>query len=109
MHPPFCLRRLENDAHPGMQGVGNAAQHAQGMALVAGGFQAADLLLGCFEQLGELLLGKAGLLAQRGYLQRDIPSLACVIKTGSKCRILQLFFEITVKIGFFHGSVLFRQ
>ena len=63
MHPAFRLRRLENDAHPGMQGVGNAAQHAQGMALVAGGLQAADLLLGCFEQLGELLLGKAGLLS----------------------------------------------
>ena len=88
MHPAFRLRRLENDAHPGMQGVGNAAQHAQGMALVAGGFQAADLLLGCFEQLGELLLGQPGLLAQRSDLQRDIPRLACFLKAVDERRIL---------------------
>ena len=88
MHPAFCLRRLEDDAHPGMQSVGNAPQHTQRMALIPRGFQAADLLLGCFEQLGELLLRQPGLLAQRSDLQRDIPRLACFLKAVGERRIL---------------------
>ena len=101
------LRRLEYDAHAGVQRAGDAPEHTQGVAFVAGRFQAADLLLRSFEQLCELLLGKPGLFAQRGDLQRDIPRLARVLKAGGKRRVLQLLFEVTVEIGFFHRLALY--
>ena len=64
------------------------------MAFVAGRLQAADLLLGGLEALGELLLGKPGLFAQGGDLQRHVPGLAGAFKAGGKPRVLHLIFEI---------------
>lgn len=55
--------RLEDDPEPSVQDFGDAAQGGQRVALVTGGFQAADLLLGGLEEFGEFLLGKPGLLA----------------------------------------------
>ena len=92
-----------------MQNFGNAPQGTEGVALVAGRLKPADLLLGGLEELREVFLGKPGLLAEGGDLQRHIPRLARVLKAGGKRRILQLFFEVTVKISFFHRSALFRQ
>jgi hypothetical protein len=109
MHPASRFRRLENDAHPGVQGIGNAAQHTQGVAFVAGRLEPANLLLRGFEQFREVLLRKPGLLAEGGNLQRDIPRLARALKAVGKRRILQLLFEVTVEIGFFHCSALFRH
>ena len=92
-----------------MQGLGHAAEHAEGVAFVAGRLKAADLLLGGLEKLRKVLLGKSSLLAQRGNLQRHIPRFARLLKAGGKRRVLQLSFEIAVEIGSFHCSALFRQ
>lgn len=42
-------------------------------------------------------------------LQRHIPSLAGMLETGGKGRILQLLFKIVVKIGYFHHGILLCQ
>ena len=54
---------LESHADSGPQGVRDAAQHAQRVAFVAGGLEAADLLLGSLQFSGQFLLGKAGFLS----------------------------------------------
>jgi hypothetical protein len=82
----FC--RLENDAHLGVQDAGDAAQGAKGVAFVTGRFKPADLLLRGFEEFREVLLRKPGLLAEGGNLQHDIPTLARVLKTSGKRRML---------------------
>src|SRR3990172_8575034 len=87
-----------------MQDVGDAAQGTERVAFVTGGLKPAALLLGGVEELREVLLGKPGLLAKGGDLQRHIPCLAGVLKAGGKRRIPQLLFEVTVEIGFFHRS-----
>ena len=56
-------RRFEFDSHPRVQGAGNSAQHAKGMAFVARRLKPADLLLRGLEKLGEVLLREPGTLA----------------------------------------------
>src|ERR1044071_611810 len=109
MHPIFAFHWLKYDTHAGMQDVGDPAQGAEGMAFIAGGFNPADLLLGSLEELRQILLRKPRLLAECSDLQRHIPCFACVLKPGGKRRIPQLLFEVTIEIGLFHCSVLFRQ
>jgi hypothetical protein len=101
LHPAAFFRWLEHDAHPGVQDAGDPAQGSKRVAFIARGLKAADLLLGGFEKFGEVLLGKPGLLAQRGDLQCHIPRLARVLKAGGKRRVLQLSFEIAVANWFF--------
>src|SRR3990172_6775342 len=92
-----------------MQDVGDAAQGTEGVTFVAGGLKPADLLLGGLEELREVLLGKPGLFAQGGNLQRHIPGLTGALKAGGKPRISHLFIEVPVEIGLFHGFVLSCQ
>ncbi len=87
MHPAFCLRRLEYNAHARVQDVCDSAEHTERVAFVGRRFQPADLLLRCSKQLGELHLREPGPLAQRGYLQRDIPRFTRVLKTRGEQRI----------------------
>ena len=79
--------RLENDPDSCMQDFGNASQGTEGGALVAGRLQPADLLLGSLQKLRQILLGKPGLLPERGDLQRHIPGLSGALKTGGELRI----------------------
>jgi hypothetical protein len=74
-----------------MQHIGDAAQHTQRMTFVAGRLQPADLLLGGLEPLGEVLLRKAGLLAQRGDLQRYVPGFAGTFKSSANAGSLNCF------------------
>src|ERR1035441_4133494 len=89
--------------------MGDAAEHAEGVSLVGWGFQTADLLLGGMQLARQLLLRKARLFAQRGELQGHVPGLARLFKPLRKYRVFQLFFQIKVKIGFFHISNLSCQ
>ena len=56
------------------------------------------LLLGAVQKLRQFLLGKPGLLAQGGELQRRIPPLTGPLEAGGKDRILQLLFKVSVEI-----------
>ena len=106
----FCIfNRLKNDAHPGMQDLGNAAQHAERMAFIVGRFKATDLLLGSLEEFRQLFLGESSLLAQSGNLQRHIPGLTGMLEAGGNGRVLQLFFKILVKIGLFHSRQFYTE
>ena len=79
------------------------------MAFVAGRLEPADLLLRGLEELGEVFLGKPGLLAEGDDLQGHVPRLASLLKSGGECRVLQLLFEVPVEIGLLHGLALFCQ
>lgn len=83
--------------------------HTKGVAFVAGGLEAADLLLRGLEKPREVLLRKSGLLAERGDLQRHVPGLACALEPGGKRGVLQLLFEVTVEIGLLHRYPLVCQ
>ena len=54
---------LDNDADAGVECLGNAAQHAQRVAFVAGRFEAANVLLRSLEHPCQLPLGQSRLLA----------------------------------------------
>ena len=109
MYSGPVFNRFEYDAHPCVQGIGDAAQHAQGVAFITGRLQSADLLLGRLEDTRQFFLGKSGLLAKGGDLQRNVPSLSGMFKAGGKGRVLQLLFEISVEICFFYRFILFSQ
>src|SRR6266702_2238124 len=109
MNPCLVFNRFENDAYPCVQRLGNAPQHAERMAFIAGRLQAADLLLGGLKEFCQLFLGESCLLTKGGNLQRHIPCLAGMLKAGSKCRVMQLFFKIMVEVGLFHFCSLFCQ
>src|SRR6266540_3090669 len=92
-----------------MQGLGNAAQHAERMAFIAGRLQAANLLLRGLKEFCQLFLGESGLLAKGSNLQCHVPSLAGVLEAGGKGWVLQLFFKVMVEFGLFHFGSLFCQ
>lgn len=79
------------------------------MAVVFGGLQPADLLLGSLEELRDVLLGEARLLPQRDDLQCDIPRFPGPFKTRGKRGILQLLVEVAIEVGFLHKSFLSSQ
>src|SRR3569623_229441 len=88
-----------------MKGGGDAAEHAEGMALVGGRFHAADLLLGGFQARGQFFLREAGILTQPGDLEGDIPSFARGLEPLGKLRVLKLFLKVAVEIGLpFHAG-----
>src|SRR3972149_6148866 len=80
LFPPARIRCGPGDA--GRRRRGDAAQGTERVAFVAGGLKPANLLLGGFEELREVLLGKPGLLADGGDLQRHIPCRAGALKAG---------------------------
>src|SRR5665647_105193 len=92
-----------------MQRLCDATQHAERVPLITGRLQSADLLLGRMKELGQLFLGKSGLLTKGSNLQRYIPGLTGMLKAGGYVWVLQLLFEILVKIGFFHCGTLLCQ
>ena len=68
-----------------------------------------------FERAGEAwdvalqltaLREKAGLFTQRRKLQRHVPRFTRSFKPFGKVGVFQLFFQIKVKVGLFHGSNL---
>src|SRR5512142_2692798 len=100
---------FEDDTDPGVEDLGYAPQHAQGMALVTGRFDAADLLLGGFKSASEVALRKSGLLAQRGKLHSHVPGFAGPLETGGEGRIFHLLFEVAIEIRLFHAPFRFSQ
>lgn len=101
--------RFEDDTHPGMEHLRDPAEHAQRMPFITRRFEPADLLLRCLERGGELLLRQAGLFAQRGDLERDIPGLAGALETLREIGIAELLAEVAVKIGLFHRQTDFTE
>jgi len=67
--------RLDHHADSGVEFPRHAAQHAQGVALVPGRFQAGDLLLRGLQAFRQLSLGQPGSLPKCRDLQCHIPSL----------------------------------
>ena len=79
-HFRLCLSQLKDYANMGVQCFGNAAEHAEGVAFVAGRLKPADLLLGGLQKLRQFLLRKPGLLPEKGDLQRHIPGLSGLLE-----------------------------
>ena len=65
------------------------------MAFVVGRFQPADLLLGGFQFACKFGLREAGLFAQCGELQGDVPSLAGLLEARGEGRVAQPCLEIS--------------
>ncbi len=76
-----------------MQGSGDAAQHAERVALVSGRFERADLLLGGIETFGQFLLGDAGFFAQARDLERHTPGFSGGFEALGEVTVAELFLQ----------------
>src|SRR5215472_14943940 len=79
------------------------------MTFIMSRLQPADLLLRRLETTSELLLGKAGLLAQGRDLEGDVPGLAGASEPLGELRVPQVLFQEGIKIGLFHASFRFSR
>jgi hypothetical protein len=84
MHHGLLFHWLENDADLGLQSLCDTAQGAEGVAFVACGLQATDLLLGSLDELCQVLLGKPGTPTKSSDLQCHVPGLADTLKSSGK-------------------------
>ena len=80
--------RLEDNSDFGVESLRHSAEHAQGVTFILGGLQAADLLLGRLQLMGQLLLRQAGLVPKRRNLQSDVPPFPGAPETPSEVFVL---------------------
>jgi hypothetical protein len=82
---------FEDNTHLSAQSTRDPAEHAERMAFVPRRFEPADLLLSGLEFASEVRLRKAGLFAQRGELQGNIPRFARSLEALRETWVAELF------------------
>ncbi len=84
------------------ESLGHLSNHSERMSLVAWRLQPADLLLGCANPPGQVLLAEPRLCPTGGQLEGEVPFLAGPFEAGAEVRIAKLFLEISVEICLTH-------